>query len=84
MKKTPLYKIIRPDGGTTITTRQPDGDYVPYWRLIADEGKAMTNGTLTTPAVDVPDGDEAIWVEIEDPEGDVTPEELFEMMEGVL
>ena len=23
-----LYKIIRPDGGVTISTAQPDGDYV--------------------------------------------------------
>ena len=84
MTKNPLYKIIRPDGGTTITTKQPDGDYIPYWRIIADEGKAVTNGKLTAAVIDVPDGDDAIWKEIDDPSADLTPDELYDMIQEVL
>ena len=79
-----LYKIIRPDGGVTISTTKPDGDYIPYLRLIADEGKAMTNGTISAPVIDVPEGDQNLWAEIEDEDADMTPEEIAEMIAEVL
>ena len=77
-----LYKIIRPDGGVTISTAQPDGDYVPYLRLIADEGKVLTNGTVKAPVVDVPDGDQGRWTEIDDEDAEMTAEEIVEVLEG--
>ena len=79
-----LYKIIRPDGGVTISTTKPDGDYIPYLRLIADDGKAMTNGTISAPVIDVPEGDQELWTEIEDGDADMTPEEIAEMIQEVL
>lgn len=79
-----LYKIIRPDGGVTISTTKPDGDYIPYLRLVADEGKAMTNGTLSCPVIDVPEGDQGLWTEIEDGEAEMTPEEIAEAIAEVL
>ena len=79
-----LYKIIRPDGGVTISTAQPDGDYVPYLRLIADDGKVMTNGTIKAPVVDVPDGDQGLWAEIDDEDAEMTAEEIVEVLEGVM
>lgn len=79
-----LYKIIRADGGVTISTTKPDGDYIPYLRLIADDGKAMTNGILSCPAIDVPEGDQGHWTEIEDEDADMTPEEIAEMIQEVL
>ena len=75
-----LYKIIRPDGGVTISTAQPDGDYVPYLRLIADEGKVLTNGVVKAPVVDVPDGDQGLWQEIDDEDQEMTAEEVMEMI----
>ena len=79
-----LYKIIRPDGGVTISTAQPDGDYVPYLRLIADDGKVMTNGTVKAPVVDVPDGDQGLWEEIDDEDQEMTAEEIVAALEEVL
>lgn len=79
-----LYKIIRPDGGVTISTAQPDGDYVPYLRLIADEGKVMTNGTVKAPVVDVPDGDQGLWTEVDDEDQEMTAEEVMEMIGEVM
>lgn len=79
-----LYKIIRADGGVTISTAQPDGDYVPYLRLIADDGKVMTNGTIKAPVVDVPDGDQGLWAEIDDEDAEMTAEEIVEVLEGVM
>lgn len=79
-----LYKIIRPDGGVTISTAQPDGDYVPYLRLIADEGKVLTNGVVKAPVVDVPDGDQGLWQEIDDEDQEMTAEEVMEMIGEVM
>lgn len=79
-----LYKIIRPDGGVTISTAQPDGDYVPYLRLIADEGKTMSNGIISAPVIDVPEGDQGHWTEIDDEDQELTAEEIVEVLEGVM
>ena len=79
-----LYKIIRPDGGVTISTAQPDSDYVPYLRLIADEGKVLTNGVVKAPVVDVPDGDQGLWQEVDDEDQEMTAEEVMEMIGEVM
>ena len=79
-----LYKIIRPDGGVTISTAQPDGAYVPYLRLIAADGKVLTNGVVKAPVVDVPDGDQGLWTEIDDEDAEMTAEEIVEVLEGVM
>lgn len=66
MQTVNLYRYARLDGGVTTSTVMPDGvDYVLRYRLIADDGKALTNGTTVTYCVDVitPEG----WVEIDDP-----------------
>lgn len=79
-----LYKIIRPDGGVTISTAQPDGDYVPYLRLIADDGKVLTNGVVKAPVVDMPDGDQGLWTEVDDEDQEMTAEEVMEMIGEVM
>ena len=79
-----LYEIIRPDGGVTISTAEPDGPYVPYLRLIADEGKILTNGTVQVPAVDVPFGDQGLWTEIDDEDEEMTAEEIAAAIEEVI
>lgn len=79
-----LYKIIRADGGVTISTAQPDGPYVPYLRLIADDGKILTNGVVKAPVVDVPDGDQGLWTEVDDEDQEMTAEEVMEMIGEVM
>jgi len=63
-----LYKYIRKSGGVTISTKQRYPLTMPYielYRLIADDGKVLTNGEILTPCVDV----ESVegWEEIAEP-----------------
>lgn len=37
-----LYRFIRADGGTTVSPNAPYGDYTTLFRIIADEGMAVT------------------------------------------
>lgn len=49
-----LYRYVRPDGGVTTSTDNPDAlDYVVKYRLIADNAWAITNGDIITECVDV-------------------------------
>ena len=67
MQTITLYRYTRPDGGITTSPTKPDaGDYRLKYRLIADEGKALTDGTIVTGCVDVesPEG----WTETDAPE----------------
>ena len=45
-----LYRYQRADGGYTVSPVKPeDGiEYVQRYRLIADDDKAITNGTIIT------------------------------------
>lgn len=65
MQKINLYKYRRADGGITVSTNKPKGEYTEMFRLIADEGKALTNGETTTYCADV----ESVegWSEIDEP-----------------
>ena len=59
-----LYKYTRPDGGTTVSPNKPDAEYVECFRLIANEGMALTQDSETLfecVDVDHPGG----WFEIE-------------------
>lgn len=61
-----LYKTHRPDGGVDVSPIQPDGNYELLYRVIADEGKLVTdNGEDLYYCVDV----EATkgWYEVNDP-----------------
>lgn len=44
MTKIPLYQYTREDGGITVSPEKPDKEYIPMVRLLADEGKILTNG----------------------------------------
>lgn len=63
-----LYKTIRPVGGVTVSLIHPeDEEYTTLLRLIADEGKLLTqNGADTCPCVDT-DTSEG-WYEVDNPE----------------
>ena len=70
MQILPLYRYTRPDGGTTDSTVKPDAEYTELFRLVADEGMALTDGNTTTSCTDTTDP--SAWSEVEDTE---TPEE---------
>ena len=54
MKRKTLYRYLREDGGYTISPVKPEGTaYTKRYRLIADEGKAITNGEIITEVIDV-------------------------------
>lgn len=60
-----LYRYEREPGKITVSTEKPDVEYTEVFRLIADEGKILTNGETETYCIDVnsPDG----WTEIDAP-----------------
>lgn len=61
-----LYRIIRPDGGVTVSPVKPDGEYTELYRLIADDGMVLTNGETVTACTDTNTPD--VWAEIVDAE----------------
>ena len=53
MEKKILYRVNRSDGGVSITPDKPtDRTYTETYRLIADEGMILTDGTNTFPCID--------------------------------
>lgn len=68
-----LYRIIRPDGGVTVSPVKPDGECTELYRLIADEGMVLTNGETVTACTDTNTPD--VWAEIVDTEN---PDEATE------
>lgn len=77
MQKIILYRYKRPDGGTTIGPNEPkEGtEYTMLSRLVADEGKLLTDGTdFVTPCIDV--DDISGWYEIDEPEPEEADEEI--------
>ena len=73
MQTITLYRYIRPDGGVTTSPIKPDtADYSLKYRLIADEGKLLTDGTTVAGCVDVdsPEG----WTETDAPEDECIPD----------
>lgn len=69
MQTITLYHYIRADGGVTTSPVKPDGvDYDLRYRLIADDGKAITDDTTVAACIDVSSLDG--WTEIDDPGDD--------------
>lgn len=64
MQTIHLYRYTRPEGGVTVSPVKPDGEYTELFRLVADEGMILTNGTDTTYCVDTDNVD--AWSEVED------------------
>ena len=70
MEIKPLYRFLREDGGATESPEKPGGaDYTTRYRLIASDGKLLTDGTTETYCIDVDSADG--WSEIDDPETDI-------------
>lgn len=84
MQTVTLYRYARKDGGiTTSPIIPPDGTtYDLRYRLIADEGKVLTDGVAVTICADVtsPDG----WTEIDDQGADSPNEATAEDYQAAL
>lgn len=66
MKTIPLYKYIREGGGVTVSPIKPENsEYIKMFRIVADEGKILTNGKKQTYGADVESIDG--WEEIDAP-----------------
>ena len=65
MQTIALYRYTRPDGGISVSPIKPNVEYTEMVRLIADEGKALTDGTNTTTCTDVSSAEG--WTEIDAP-----------------
>ena len=67
MQTINLYKFIREDGGVTVSPVQPECEYTPMYRLVADEGKLLTKdgeNFTTCTDTDIAEG----WHEVDAPE----------------
>lgn len=63
----PLYRFTREDGGTTVSPNKPECEYTELVRLIADDGKVLTqDGENIFCVIDVDSADG--WYEIDEPE----------------
>ncbi len=71
MKTITLYRYIRSNGGVTVSPIKPDTPFDLRYRLIADEGKALTDGTTVTECTDTDKPD--AWTEIDAPDDPENP-----------
>jgi hypothetical protein len=66
MQTITLYRYIREGGGVTVSPVMPECEYATIYRLVADEGRALTqDGTTTTCCADVISTDG--WYEVDAP-----------------
>lgn len=81
MKVIPVYRYRRADGGTNVSPIKPDDtEFTVLYRLVADDGKAITNGTRYTFCEDVESADG--WSDAEIPAElleDDEPDEIIEV-----
>lgn len=66
MQTIPLYRYTRPDGGVTVSTAKPSGEYTELFRLVADESYVLTNGETVVICTDT--DNPSAWSEIPDTE----------------
>lgn len=68
MKIKQLYQYDRENGRITVSPIKPECEYTEMYRLIAEEGKTLVKGDISSPCVDTYDKDG--WEEIEELEED--------------
>lgn len=72
-------------GGISLSPVYSDGRMISaYVRLVADEGKAVTDGDVTTDCIDILATDVPNWTEIDAPiaDEDLPPEEALAILMG--
>lgn len=62
MQRVILYRYADAEGRVTVSPEMPDGEYSQTYRLIADEGCALTDGSAVCGCVDTDSPDD--WTEI--------------------
>ena len=62
MKTVKLYRYHIEGGGVAVSPVEPPCEYTTLYRLIADDGKALTDGQTVTPCVDTENA--GGWTEI--------------------
>ena len=74
MQTITLYKYKRENGGITVSPVKPNCEYTEMFRLVADEGKALTkDGEDLTICIDVESAEG--WYEVDAPEEEETQRE---------
>lgn len=66
MVKKDLYRYVGRNGIITSLVHLEDAHFYPMFRLIANEGKILTNNTVYVKSVDIFVEDLDKWVEIDD------------------
>lgn len=64
MVKKDLYRYTGRNGIITSLVHLDDAKYYPMYRLIADEGKVLTDGELKVKSIDIFAEDLGKWTEI--------------------
>lgn len=66
MIKKDLYRYTGRNGIITSLVHLEDAKYYPMYRLIADEGKLLTDGDLKVKSIDIFAEDLGKWAEIDE------------------
>ena len=66
MIKKDLYRYTGRNGIITSLVHLEDAKYYPMYRLIADEGKMLTDGELIVKSIDIFAEDLSKWTEIDE------------------
>ena len=66
MIKKNLYRYIGRNGIITSLVHLEDAKFFSMYRLIADEGKVLTNGEVTLKSIDIFAEDLGKWTEIDE------------------
>ena len=66
MIKKDLYRYTGRNGIITSLVHLDDAKFYPMYRLIADEGKVLTDGELTVKSIDIFAEDLGKWTEIDE------------------
>ena len=80
-----LYRTEREGGGYTVSlARPPEGkSYNVRWRLIAEEGRAITNGETTVTVIDVQHRKDCeAWSDCDLPE-ELKPQSIETIVQGI-
>ena len=78
-----LYKSERKGGGYTVPPIKPEGSYQVRWRLIAEEGMAITNGETTVTVVDLQHRKDCeSWSDCDLPE-ELKPQSIETIVQGI-
>ena len=80
-----LYRSEREDGGYSVSPKRPP-EGMPYkvrWRLIAEEGRAITNGETTVTVIDVQHRKDCeAWSDCDLPE-ELKPQSIETIVQGI-